>query len=168
MWSVEPNQPGSYEGSNNDPRIPMNSNNKEDNRGKGNSNRSNVVGSDDPAPGSVLRPSTLNLDDSNLGQDSPKEVEIFMEGQTQKSKQEKPTTRTETTESGIQQVLTNVDDQATLTDQPRSDRSSGEDMEGRIGISLHGSYCHGLRTLLTITGSAQKTKVKVVQSAGRH
>ena len=91
-----------------------------------------------------------------------------MEGQTRKNKQEKPTTRAEQERSNMQQSLIRPTDQATLTGQPSCDRSSGEDVEGRIGISLHGPCCHGPRILLTITGSAQKIKAKVVQSTGKH
>ena len=91
-----------------------------------------------------------------------------MEGQTRKNKQEKPTARAEHERSDMQHSLIKPNDQATLTDQTRCDRSSGEDVEGRIRISLHGPCCHGLRILLTVTGSAQKTKAKVVQSTGKH
>ena len=114
-----------------------NSNNKENNKYK--SNRSNSDGSDGPVFGSVLIPSTLNLDDSNSSQYSQGKDKLIMENQIRKietkNKQEKPTA---VTESHMQQSLINLADQATLTGLSRRILRSWDDVEGRNGISIHG------------------------------
>ena len=116
-------------------------------------------------------PSTLNRDDSNSSQDSQGSDELIKGNQIQKfettNKQGKPTNTSNHEKSDIQQILITMADQATLTDQPRRSLSSWEDMEGRIGISLHGPCCHGPRVLLTVIEGAQETRVKVVQSTAR-
>ena len=83
----EPNQLGSYEDSNNDLRKPIDNNNSKDHN-----NRSNVVGSDsdDNALGSVLRPSTLNLDDLSSGHDIPRKGELIKEGQDSRNNPKEP------------------------------------------------------------------------------
>ena len=84
---IEPNQLGSYEDSNNDPRKPIDNNSSKDNN-----NRSNVVGSDsdDHALGPVLRPSTLNLDDLSSSQDSPRKGELIKEGRDSRNNPKEP------------------------------------------------------------------------------
>ena len=161
---IEPNQLGS------DPREPMNSNNNKRNSNK-KSNRNHSDVSDEVSNGSDpthTMPSSMNLDEFNASQDSQEKEELIMEKQIQKletsNKQERPT---EATKSDMQQILINIDDQATLIDQPRRDLSPWEDVEGTIGISLHGPCCHGPRVFLTVTGDAQKTRAKVDQSTVR-
>ena len=65
------------------------------------------------------------------------------------------------TASQNQQLLTT--DQATLASPPRREPSPLDDVEGRSGISTHGSSYHDPRALLEVTGGGLKTEPKVAQ-----
>ena len=132
----------------------MDNNSKDrDKSNKSNRNHSDVSVNSDSALGVTAKPSAMNLE-FNESQDSQGRDELIMEKQIQRHKQEKPTTATEQKNSDMQQSLTHPADQTTLTDQPRHDLSSWEDVEGRIGISLYGPCCHGPRVLLIVTEDA--------------
>ena len=46
---------------------------------------------------------------------------------------------------------------------PRRDPYPLDDVEGRVGISAHGSNYHDPRALLEVTGGGLNTELKVVQ-----
>ena len=75
--SSEPNQQGSSE----DSREPASNNNKRNNISKNQKEHTNVSVEDfdHAALGSVLRTSSLNIDDHNLDQDKPRDNELIME-----------------------------------------------------------------------------------------
>ena len=56
-------------------------------------------------------------------------------------------------------------DQQTLQPFQRAKLCILGDTKGRIGISIHGPYCHGQRCLLKITEDAQEMMLKVGCSA---
>ena len=160
MFILEPYQLGSHEGINEDSR----SNSKlRNNINKNNKEHINVPVEefDHAAFGSVLRTSSMSIDDQNSDQDKPRDNELIIESQATRSIQVKPTTRTKQSRSD-QQTLTS--DQATLTSPPRCNPSPSDDVEDIFGISTLGPNYHGPRILCMIIGSTWKLEAKVTQS----
>ena len=56
-------------------------------------------------------------------------------------------------------------DQQTLQPSPRANLRIPGDIKDRIGISIHGPYCHGPRCLLSIAEDTQEMMLKVGCSA---